>query len=620
MKAGIFVSVVWSVLVISGGASPQCPSQPRQIIQRIVRTAGSNQRAVNRLDLQSLARTPEVAQWLSKNRESIEGTRGGPFDATKQYVSTYAGHNIYVHVLDWNGKNNLFLPSIIDQPIVKAALFHGPPVRVDQYPWGTLVVVPTEMRPNNIDTIIVLRLTGDPGELAQPRIINENPIRGIMLRGDSAKLYGGLRYNQAPDWIENWKSLRDYVTWRVRTRTAGDYEIAMTYSCAPGCGGSTFEILAGSSKVAGTLRETSGMFGGWMNFEEVPQQGTLHLRKGINEITLRATSKSKTDEILRLYALYLFTPKEKGWLAKGAERARQQRAPTAWFRAAKYGLMVHWGAASQPRSGPQEPFCEAVRDFDVQRFAGMVQETGAAYLIFTLTHGIHAFPLPLKSVDAVLPGRTCSRDLPGDLANVLTKRGIKLIVYYDDGVGDPKWSKASGFLREDKSIFFEHEAAILREVGLRYGSKLAGWWFDNRYPLQHFEELDKAAKAGNPGRIVAFNSWIMPKSTNFQDYWAGEVGGSLLPLPEKGFFNDHGPQSGLQPHVLIFLDDPWMHARPNTPIHSPLYSDQALATYVTDCNQKGAPVTMNIGVYQDGAPSPATLDQLKYVRAAIRAE
>jgi hypothetical protein len=147
---------------------------------------------------------------------------------------------------------------------------------------------------------------------------------------------------------------------------------------------------------------------------------------------------------------------------------------------------------------------------------------------------------------------------------------------------------------------------------------LSGWWFDDRYPFQPFEELDKSAKAGNPGRLVAFNSWILPKATEFQDYWAGEMGGDLMPLPSTAFFNQHGPESGLQPHVLIFLDDNWVHGTENAEIVPPRFSDAQLIEYIKDCNSKGAPVTMNIGVYQDGTPSPRTLTQLYAVRKSIR--
>jgi hypothetical protein len=585
----------------------------------LVRFAGSNAININRLNVPAGESTAEVGEWISQNRRSIDGTRGGPFPPTAQYVTTYAGHLIYVHILDWKGKNNISLPPVIDRVIGKASLLNsGTPVRVDQAPWGLLLVVPEEQRPNSIDTIVVLDVPGDPADLAPPRIVDANPSQPILLQGTTAKLVGGLLYSPGPDWIENWKDLGDSVSWKVRVPAAGTYSLSMTYSCAPGCGGSRFEILAGKSKVAATLRETTGVFGGWMNFEKRDIDGTMRLKRGVNPITLRAVSKSKADEIMRIYGLYLVTHKEKVAPAAGAQRARGERAPTGWLRSAKYGLMVHWIAATQPRSGPQKPFCEAVRDFDVQRFADMVKGTGAEYLIFTLAHGVQKFPVPLKSVDTVLPGRTCSRDLPADLADALTQRGIRLILYYHHGVGDAEWSKASGFLSEDKSSFFEHEAAILREVGLRYGSKLSGWWFDDRYPLQPFEQLYKATKAGNPDRIVAWNAWIMPRSTDFQEYWAGELAGSLLRLPAKGYFDDDGPQSGLQPHGLIFIDDPWMHGSPNTEIHAPLFSDQELAAYIADCSKKGASVTMNIGVYQDGTASAATLQQLATIRRIIR--
>jgi hypothetical protein len=59
-----------------------------------------------------------------------------------------------------------------------------------------------------------------------------------------------------------------------------------------------------------------------------------------------------------------------------------------------------------------------------------------------------------------------------------------MILYYHHGVEAAEWSKASGFLKKDQSVFFGHEAAILTKVGKRYGTKVEGWWFDDRYPLQ----------------------------------------------------------------------------------------------------------------------------------------
>jgi hypothetical protein len=280
--------------------------------------------------------------------------------------------------------------------------------------------------------------------------------------------------------------------------------------------------------------------------------------------------------------------------------------------------MMHWLPNTMPAYGDAKPYCQAVRDLDVNKLAETVKQAGADYFIFSLAQR-QFFPMPLRAADAVMPGRACAgRDLVRDLADAFTRRGIRFILYYHHGVGDADWARAAGFLSPDKSRFFGHEAAILSEIGARYGTKLSGWWFDDRYPAQPFEQLDHAAKTGNANRLVAFNSWIMPKSTDFQDFWAGEMGGELHQLPSSGTFNDHGPLAGLQPHILIYVDDPWLHGTKDTKIGPPLFTAAQLIDFIRDTNAKGGPVTMNIGVYQDGTFSRETLGELAAIRSAIR--
>jgi alpha-L-fucosidase len=192
----------------------------------------------------------------------------------------------------------------------------------------------------------------------------------------------------------------------------------------------------------------------------------------------------------------------------------------------------------------------------------------------------------------------------------MEKRGIKLILYYHHGVGDYEWSNASGFYRKDKSQFFQNEYDILAEVGERYGRKVAGWWFDDRYPDQPFQKLYEATKIGNPDRIVAWNSWIMPKSTEFQEYYSGEAA-HCVTVPEANYFGAGGPAEGLQPHFLIIADDPWAHNTRDSDIGPPLYQDDELIRYVKAVNALGGPVTINIGVYQDGTASQATIQQIQ---------
>ncbi len=597
----------------------------RELIQYLVRAAGSNANSPFNAKLALNGKFhQEFAEWMSKNGESISGTLGGPFESTDSYASVYRNDKIYVHVLDWKGKNNLTLSSVTDRLVKKAWVLNGATAQrasswgiVRQHPWGLLIVVPESERPDDVDTIIVLEVERDVSELKQPRVVEADAGAAILLRGDTAKLTRGLKYNAGPDWIENWTSVDETVSWTVRLRGAGEYKLATTYACSSGSGGSEFEIVANDSKVADTVYETNGWAGDKQNFEKKYLTGKLNLSSGINSLAIHVSKKSKTNEIMRLHAMELtpLTAEEASAAAK--ERARKQRASTDWFVAAKYGVMFHWTTQTQPHHGTQKPFCEAVRDFNIDAFADMVKETGAGYVIFTAVHGTQWFPAPIRTIDKILPGRTCERDLIGEIADALSKRGVKLILYYHQGVGDYEWSRASGFLRKDKSEFFKNEHDILTEVGQRYGNKFAGYWFDDRYPFQPFEQLYQATKVGNEERIVSWNSWILPKTTEFQEYYAGEFGGGLI-LPEKSYFEEGGPASALQPHGLIFLDDPWIHGYPDKDIAAPLFTTQKLIDYVKACIARKLVITMNLGIYQNGTVSPATLEQMRALRRAIR--
>ena len=600
----------------------------KALIVDIVRAAGSrseinvNQLLNNQKSPESVAADEAIEKWIDENGESIIGTRGGPFTPTDQYVTTYKDSKIYVHVLSWDGKNNITLPAITDRVVKNAWILGNPTVDgtswgiVRQHPWGLLIVVPEEYQ-NGVDDIVVLDVEGDPATLKKPRLIAADPSSVIYLFGDSAEVGGGLVHLQAQDWIEGWNQPTASLSWKVKLSTSSSYKLAMTYTADAHAIGSAFEIVAGENKTVGTVRQTTGWAGDSQNFERISLPGTLRLPAGESIIMLRLIGEAKSKDRVSVHSLELISPlADKARIASN-EKAQQMRAKIDWFVEAKYGVMFHWSTTTQPLRGPQKPYEAAVNAFDLDAFADMVRETGAGYVIFTAVHGIMHFPAPLKSVEAVMPGRTCRRDLIGEMAGKLQERGIPLILYFHHGVGDSEWMKAAGFLSQDKSGFFKIERDILTEIGTRYGKKIAGYWFDDRYPLQPFEELYEATKVGNPERIVAWNSWILPKTTEFQEYYAGEFGGALVNPPEN-FFAEGGSAGGLQPHGLIFLDDPWQHGYPDTDIAPPLFTTQQIINYVKACIAQKLVITMNMGITQDGKVSPTTLEQMKALRKTIR--
>lgn len=180
-------SKVWAlnVLLLFHFASPNTLAQPvsaKTAIHRIVRQAAASEAGVAKIELSGQDKTESVTNWISKNRFSIEGARRGPFDATPEFVAFYKDNRIFVHVLNWADKNNLSLPAVIDRPVLKASLLNGPPVRVDQAPWGLLIVVPEEQRPDDIDTIVVLEFAGTAAELGRPESLTAHPLASFCYR------------------------------------------------------------------------------------------------------------------------------------------------------------------------------------------------------------------------------------------------------------------------------------------------------------------------------------------------------------------------------------------------------------------------------------------------------
>ena len=171
--------------------------------------------------------------------------------------------------------------------------------------------------------------------------------------------------------MERFKSI---AAWRVRVPQSGDYKLSMNYACLPDSEDSEFEIATGKSKVTHTLKKTEGWAGELQNFEEKSLEGKLHLAVGINTITIGTIKRAGISEVMKLYALKLILPVVKRAMEVAQERAIKLRASTDWFTAAKY-VMFHWMLSTQPKRGLAKPFPAAVRYFDVNAFADMMQRS-----------------------------------------------------------------------------------------------------------------------------------------------------------------------------------------------------------------------------------------------------
>jgi hypothetical protein len=482
---------------------------------------------------------------------------------------------------------------------------------------------------------------GTPAPAPQPqRVISVVPSDKNVLMAADAALKGALKV-QWPDqaarfWVWNWTSNQDSMTWKVRVPQAGSYSVVLlTENCGqvlidcklPNPGPVKVELAGKLGKLTYTIgyRKASAT-NLWMR-NEVP--GTLPLPAGESEITLRALAPDGQPFNLALYSMELVTPAETKTLSA---EAATLRASTKWMVDAKYGLMFTWTAASFPRTGPKKSYEEAVRDFDVNAFADMVSNTGAGFIVFCTSWSTYYFPAPIKSWERIAPGHTTHRDLIADLADALAKRHIKLMLYYHAGDSKDGWWSRKYVSTMDTGAYFKQWEDQIREIGLRYGDKLAGWWFDDGltfyYPLQApWKAMTEAAKAGYPGRVVGYNSWILPRATDLQDYACGEgdfpdrlmpENDIELPVGGSGRFLS-GPQKGLQATMTLTNEGgDWGHINQDTEVPAPRYPTGKVIDYIRQAvARKDVPV-INLEVYQDGSASQKTIDEFKAVKAAIQ--
>lgn len=439
-----------------------------------------------------------------------------------------------------------------------------------------------------------------------------------ILMGVDADRRGGIKpIDMGPGktgWIESWSRDNDLLTWTADIAKEGQYTVsAILESTGADC---AVEVSIDSMKLDAPC--------GKKKWNKVTL-GTIQLAPGSRRILFRTTGSTPLG---KFFSLELVRPETEANLAR---LGQQGASSTDWLIAAKYGLMFHWTSQTRPRSGLPKPYCDAVHDFDADRFAEMVSQMGAGFVVFTTSHAGFYFPGPNPVIDAILPGRTCPRDLVGDLAKALGRRNIKLELYFHPGHDDKEWWQRTHF-NEDKAAYFDLWCKIISQIGKQYGDQLAGFWFDDAaftyYPFNApWQRMTAAAKTGNPNRLIAYNSWILPKLNEFYEVFAGENafstemidGEGYLPIGGTGRFTG-GPQQGLQGQITAIVNGEWGHFKTDAPIDPPQYSADVMIKKIEDSMMRRNVPLLDVEVYQDGTISPETLQMFETTRRQTQSQ
>jgi alpha-L-fucosidase len=314
-------------------------------------------------------------------------------------------------------------------------------------------------------------------------------------------------------------------------------------------------------------------------------------------------------------------------VAPGSEQNRSD-----WMRG-KWGVMTHYLAEWQSsehniRMSPEE-WNKMVDNFDVEGLADEIKSTGASYHFLTVAQGSSYFISPSAAWDKYFSrgtNKASHRDLILDMAKALNKRGIKLIVYStctgprDRRAYPPVQVNGRDHRNKEEMLNWQK---VIREWSLRWGTNVAGWWFDGCYtPNQlyefpdppNFQSFAAAARAGNPKAVIAFNRGVIDRVisiTPFEDYSAGEINELQTSLIRRA--TPDGLVDGARIHKLSFLGRTWGMGQPR-------YTNlnEVVIPWTRKIVDAGGAMTWDTPIRPTGLISEEYLTQLRAIGKAIQ--
>ncbi len=448
-----------------------------------------------------------------------------------------------------------------------------------------------------------------------------------VLMAASAKLSDGLLVKW-PDktpkhfWVEDFDDIKEYLEWNVFVDKISEFHVDVLLSSKEG---EQFEL-----KVLNTnsVLPVAANGNGWDKIDA----GLIRLEKGNNR--LRLTKKSNRSSA-SIKSLELLEKKEHESYLKRVEKFK---VDTDWLANSGYGLMLQFGAWTYPEKGEhRKSLDELASTFDMTAFVDLVKETGASYVVWSLTWWDYKMMMPVESVDRIIGNskRTSSENFIGKLAQELKNNNIRFILYYHLGHashlgGKTDWWQAQDWPEEfastgtgQREVFFTNWMDVVSEIGESLGENLDGWFFDDGlvyYPAP-FEKMGVAARNGNSGRLISYNPWVCARYTDFQDVSFGEgshgeVKEGSAPAFGNGIFTS-GPQKGLLQHAMFTMEGDWGVHSPNQKIETKITKEQAFKWYKSASERK-VPLSFNIMMWEDGTVSQTSLEILKALKKEFR--
>ncbi|MFV0342542.1 MAG: alpha-L-fucosidase [Anaerocolumna sp.] len=424
-------------------------------------------------------------------------------------------------------------------------------------------------------------------------------------------------------WVNNFGARsNDYLEWTVRSDLAEtiDYFAWLHINAAAG---TEFNVTVTQNDTSTNTNFTKGN-SGW----EIAEVGTLKIPSG--ESTIKLTKVTSGNQNCEIKGLDIIRESDKAAYLDRIDSYRAAGNGTrVKFSNSGYGLFFQYGVWGYPQFGEKKSEDDATNDFDVDTFVDLLEDTGSKFVIWSLTWWQYRMQMPVKAVDDIMGDSTLTmkRNLVGEIAAACKQRGIDFYLYYHQGIQqEPAWKAKQNWPDQfskygvgDRSTFFNNWEKVITEVGNTLGTNLDGWFFDDGcvyYPAP-FERMAIATRAGNPNRLVSYNSWAGTKITEFQDMIFGEGKWGDVTSPTTDGVFQSGKESGLQQVAMPQINNGnWGITSQNETITLNVDSDTMISK-VKSAVQRKVPVALNVKMWEEGIIGDTTVQALFKLKNAI---
>jgi alpha-L-fucosidase len=307
------------------------------------------------------------------------------------------------------------------------------------------------------------------------------------------------------------------------------------------------------------------------------------------------------------------------------------------FRAAKFGLFIHWGLYAIPARDEREvhhyhvpvDVYERYRDqfnptlFDAGQVVGLARRAGMRYITFTTKHHDGFCIYDSALTDYKITRTPFGRDVTKELVEACHQNGLKIFLYYSlldwhhpdytpDGA-DEQWNSSwrllnrpANFPKGEWSRYVSYYQGQIRELCTRYG-KIDGFWFDGGWDkkdrsLWKIEETMALICSLQPQALI-----------NTHEEAGYSLADADYETPEHALTNEWTKSRKLL-EVAATINDHYGYSAGDKNFKSA----SNLIQFLADTVSKGANLLLNVGPRADGTVQQEFIDRLDGMGAWLK--